>query len=229
MDEGMSIREYLLNGPLGFGAAPLGNMFRDIPDAEANATVEAAWAAGTRYFDTAPFYGAGLSETRLGKLLSRHKRSDYLLSSKVGRLILDEAEEVVQSFGEKGDLFRHGRKNKVMYDYTADGTARSIEESLNRLGVDHLDFVWIHDIARDFHGDNWIAEFEIAHRGAMVALTKLRDQKVIKGWGLGVNRVEPCELTIEMTEVRPDAFLLAGRYTLLDHDQALQRLIPACE
>lgn len=225
----MSIREYLLNGPLGFGAAPLGNMFRNIPDGEADATVEAAWSAGTRYFDTAPFYGAGLSEIRLGKLLSRRKRSDYLLSSKVGRLILDEVEQEIQSFGEKGDLFKHGRKNKVSYDYTADGAARSIEDSLKRLGVDHLDFVWIHDIARDFHGDNWIAEFEVAHRGAMVALTKMRDEKVIKGWGLGVNRVEPCELTIEMTEVHPDAFLLAGRYTLLDHDQALQRLMPACE
>jgi D-threo-aldose 1-dehydrogenase len=229
MGEGMSIREYLLSGPLGFGAAPLGNMFRNIPDAEADATVEAAWSAGTRYFDTAPFYGAGLSEIRLGKLLSSHKRSDYLLSSKVGRLILDEVEQEVQSSGEKGDLFKHGRKNRVMYDYTADGTARSIEDSLKRLSVNHLDFVWIHDIARDFHGDNWIAQFEIAHRGAMVALTKLRDEKVIKGWGLGVNRVEPCELTIEMTEMRPDAFLLAGRYTLLDHDQALQRLMPACE
>ena len=225
----MGIREYLLNGPLGFGTAPLGNMFRDIPDVEADATVEAAWSAGTRYFDTAPFYGAGLSESRLGKVLSRHKRSDYLLSSKVGRLILGEVEQDVQSFGEKGDLFKHGRKNKVVYDYTADGTARSIEDSLRRLGVDNLDFVWIHDIARDFHGDNWIAQFEIAHRGAMVALTKLRDEQVIKGWGLGVNRVEPCELAIEMTEMRPDAFLLAGRYTLLDHERALERLMPACE
>jgi D-threo-aldose 1-dehydrogenase len=225
----MGIREYLLGGPLGFGAAPLGNMFRKIPDSEADATVEAAWSAGTRYFDTAPFYGAGLSEIRLGKQLSKHKRSQYRLSSKVGRLILNEIEEDIQTFGEKGDLFKHGRKNKVAYDYTAGGTVRSIEESLKRIGVDHLDFVWIHDIARDFHGDNWIAQFEIAHRGAMVALTKLRSEKVIMGWGLGVNRVEPCELTIEMTEMQPDAFLLAGRYTLLDHEQALQRLMPACE
>jgi D-threo-aldose 1-dehydrogenase len=95
--------------------------------------------------------------------------------------------------------------------------------------VEHLDFVWIHDIARDFHGDDWVAQFEVAHRGAMVALTKLRNQKVIKAWGLGVNRVEPCELTIDMTETHPDAFLLAGRYTLLDHELALQRLMPACE
>jgi D-threo-aldose 1-dehydrogenase len=161
--------------------------------------------------------------------LSPVASDDDRLSSKVGRIILDDIEPETQSFGEKGDLFKHGRKNKVVYDYTADGTLRSIEDSLKRIGVDRLDFVWIHDIARDFLGDNWIAEYEIAHRGAMVALTRLREEKVIKGWGLGVNRVEPCELTIEMTEMQPDAFLLAGRYTLLDHELALQRLMPACE
>jgi D-threo-aldose 1-dehydrogenase len=227
--EVMGVREYLLNGPLGFGAAPLGNMFRNIPDAEAAATVEAAWEAGTRYFDTAPFYGGGLSEFRLGSELSKHRREEYRLSSKVGRIILDDVVESTQSFGEKGELFKHGRKNKMMYDYTEEGTMRSIEDSVERLGVDSLDFVWIHDIARDFHGDAWIGEFEIAHRGAMVALTKLREQKVIKAWGLGVNRVEPCEATIDMTETYPDAFLLAGRYTLLDHELALQRLMSACE
>jgi len=225
----MSIREYLLNGPLGFGTAPLGNMFRNIPDAEADATVEAAWTAGIRFFDTAPFYGAGLSEIRLGKELARHNRSEYLLSSKVGRIILDEVEQDAQTFGEKGNLFQHGKRNKVAYDYTEKGTTKSIEDSLHRLGVSHLDFVWIHDIARDFHGDDWLAAFEAAHRGAMIALTKLRNQKLIKGWGLGVNQVEPCELLVDMTRVRPDAFLLAGRYTLLDHARALQRLMPACQ
>ena len=225
----MGIREYLKNGPLGFGAAPLGNMFRNIPDAEAAATVRAAWTAGTRFFDTAPFYGAALSEIRLGKELAKHKRSEYLLSSKVGRLILDELEQDAQTFGEKGDLFKHGHRNKVVYDYTEEGTVRSIEDSLKRLGVDHLDIVWIHDVARDFYGDDWVRVFEVAHRGAMAALTKLREQKVIKAWGLGVNRVESCELAIDMTETHPDAFLLAGRYTLLDHELALQRLMPACE
>ena len=225
----MGIREHLLSGPLGFGAAPLGNMFRNIPDAEADATVEAAWAEGTRFFDTAPFYGAGLSEIRLGKELAKHKRSEYTLSSKVGRIILDEVEREAQTFGEKGTLFTHGNRNKIIYDYTEKGTNKSIEDSLKRIGVSHLDFVWIHDVARDFHGDNWLAAFEVAHRGAMVALTRLRDQKVIKAWGLGVNRVEACELLIDMTQVRPDGFLLAGRYTLLDHELALQRLMPACE
>lgn len=225
----MGIKSYLKNGPLGFGAAPLGNMFRNIPEDEAEGTVRAAWAAGTRFFDTAPFYGAGLSEIRLGKELAKHKRSEYVLSSKVGRLILDELEQDAQNFGEKGDLFKHGHRNKVVYDYTEEGTVRSIEESQMRLGVDYIDFVWIHDVARDFHGDDWVKEFEVAHHGAMRALTKLRERKVIKAWGLGVNRVEACELTIDMTETHPDAFLLAGRYTLLDHELALQRLMPACE
>ena len=225
----MGIREHLLAGPLGFGAAPLGNMFRNIPDSEADATVEAAWTEGTRFFDTAPFYGAGLSEVRLGKGLANHKRSEYILSSKVGRIILDEVDQETQTFGEKGNLFKHGNRNKIIYDYTEQGTIKSIEDSLKRIGVSHLDFVWIHDVARDFHGDDWVAAFEVAHRGAMVALTRLRSEKVIKAWGLGVNRVEACELLIDMTEVQPDAFLLAGRYTLLDHELALQRLMPACE
>jgi D-threo-aldose 1-dehydrogenase len=201
-------------------------MFRNIPEEEALATVESAWAQGIRYFDTAPFYGAGLSEIRLGKALAKHKRDEYVLSSKVGRIILDEVETGKRDFGEKTGLFEFGRPNRVVYDYSADGTLRSIEDSLKRLGVDRLDFVWIHDISRDFHGDEWLGYFETARKGAFQALSELREQGVIKGWGLGVNSVEPCELTLDMTEVRPDAFLLAGRYTLLDHERALQRLMP---
>src|SRR5262252_11053445 len=126
----MRVRETLLKGPLGFGAAPLGNMFRNIPDVEASATVEAAWEQSTRYFDTAPFYGAGLSEIRLGKVLSKQKRNDYVLSTKVGRIILDEIETGSRQFGEKGNLFEHGRANKVVYDYTEAGAIKSIEDSL---------------------------------------------------------------------------------------------------
>jgi D-threo-aldose 1-dehydrogenase len=216
-----------MSGPLGFGAAPLGNMFRNIPEEEAVATVDAAWQQGIRYFDTAPFYGAGLSEMRLGKALAKHKRDEYLLSSKVGRLILDVVETGSRNFGEKAGLFEFGRPNRVVYDYSADGAVRSIEDSLKRLGVNRLDFVWIHDVARDFHGDEWLARFETARTGAFRALAQLREQGVIKAWGLGVNRVEPCELTLDLDEPRPDGFLLAGRYTLLDHERALQRLLPA--
>jgi D-threo-aldose 1-dehydrogenase len=202
-------------------------MFRNIAEEEAAATVEAAWQQGIRYFDTAPFYGAGLSEIRLGKALAKRERNEYILSSKVGRLILDEVETGKRDFGEKTGLFSSGRPNRMVYDYSAEGTLRSIEDSLKRLGVDRLDFVWIHDLSRDFHGDEWLARFETARTGAFRALTQLREQGVIKGWGLGVNTVEPCELALDMTEARPDGFILAGRYTLLDHERALQRLMPA--
>ncbi|MFD7894926.1 aldo/keto reductase [Streptomyces sp. NPDC059743] len=218
-----------LPGRLGFGSAPLGNMFRKIPDEEVHATLQAAWDQGIRYYDTAPFYGAGLAEMRLGAFLSRQPRDSYALSSKVGRLILDEVEPGSREFGEKGGLFEHGRPNKIVYDYTADGTMKSIEDSLKRLGVDRLDFVTVHDIAQDFHGDAWLQQFDTARTGAFRALTRLRDEGVIKAWGLGTNRVEPIELTLALDEPRPDGFLLAGRYTLLDHAHALQRLLPAAQ
>ncbi|WP_420996580.1 aldo/keto reductase [Cupriavidus sp. 30B13] len=216
-----------LPGRVGFGTAPLGNMYRDIPQQEAIDTVEAAWQQGIRYFDTAPMYGAGLAELRLGEALRHHPRDEYVLSTKVGRLVLDETEDAAaRDFGEKGGLFEHGLPNKIVYDYSADGTLRAIEASLARLQTDRLDIVWIHDPARDFHGDAWQDVLRTAMDGAAVALTRLREQGVIKGWGLGVNRVEPCVLALEQAD--PDGFLIAGRYTLLDHEAALAQLLPAC-
>lgn len=217
----------LLPGRLGFGSAPLGNMFRAIPDDEARTTVDAAWNDGVRYFDTAPFYGAGLAEIRLGETLAARARSDYVLSTKVGRLILDEVEDVsARDLGEKGDVFRHGRPNRIVNDYSEDATLRSIEDSLKRLRTDHLEIVWVHDVAQDFYGDEWLCVFETARKGAFKALGRLRNEGVIKAWGLGVNRVEPIELLLGLEEQDPDGFLLAGRYTLLDHERALQRVMP---
>ncbi|MGW1177035.1 aldo/keto reductase [Kitasatospora sp. NPDC002543] len=224
----MSLKN-ILPGKLGFGTAPLGNMFRAIPDTEAAATVEAAWEQGVRYFDTAPFYGAGLSETRLGEVLSAKPRDEYVLSTKVGRVILDELEEGARDLGEKGGLFEHGNPNKIVHEWTAEATERSIEDSLKRLGTDRLDIVWVHDIAQDFHGDQWLSKFEEARTGAFRVLSRLREEGVIKAWGLGVNKTEPIELTLALDEPRPDGFLLAGRYTLLDHDHALQRLLPMAQ
>ncbi len=222
----MSLKDKL-PGQLGFGTAPLGNMFRAIPEAEAQATVEAAWNHGVRYFDTAPFYGSGLAEIRLGQALSNYNRDDYVLSTKVGRVILDEVEDRARDLGEKSGVFEHGRPNKMLNDYSADATLRSIEDSLERLKTDRLDIVWIHDIAQDFYGDQWLEYFNQARTGAFKVLTRLREEGVIKAWGLGVNRVEPCELTLDLSEAQPDGFLLAGRYTLLDHERALQRLMDA--
>ncbi|UZK68650.1 aldo/keto reductase [Sphingomonas sp. S1-29] len=222
----MAIKD-ILPGKLGFGAAPLGNMFRDIPEDEALATVQAAWDDGIRYFDNAPFYGAGLAEIRMGEALAGKPRGEYVISTKVGRVILDEVEDVsARDQGEKGGLFEHGRANRVVNDYLADATLRSIEDSLKRLKTDHIDIAWVHDVAQDFYGDQWIGKFEEARTGAFRALDRLRDEGVIKGWGLGVNRVEAIELLLGLDEPRPDGFLLAGRYTLLDHDKALERLMP---
>ncbi|NKE46440.1 aldo/keto reductase [Roseomonas frigidaquae] len=217
----------ILPGKLGFGSAPLGNMFRDIPEEEALATVEAAWRDGIRYFDNAPFYGAGLAELRMGQALAGKPRADYVISTKVGRLVLDEVEDVgARDQGEKSEVFKHGRPNRVVNDYSADATLRSIEDSLKRLRTDHIDIVWVHDVAQDFYGDAWIDMFERARQGAFKVLDRLRDEGVIKAWGLGVNRVEAVELLLGLEEPRPDGSLLAGRYTLLDHDRALQRLMP---
>ncbi|MGG1366744.1 aldo/keto reductase [Priestia megaterium] len=217
----------ILQGKLGFGTAPLGNMYRNIPEEEAIATVDAAWESGIRYFDAAPLYGAGLAEMRLGEALSKRNRDEYVLSTKVGRVISDELEDTSsRDMGEKGGLFEFGRKNKIINDYSADATLRSIEQSLNRLKTDRLDFVYIHDVAQDFYGDEWVEQFESARTGAFRVLTRLREEGVIKGWGLGVNRVEPIEIMLELEEAKPDVSLLAGRYTLLDHERALQRVMP---
>jgi D-threo-aldose 1-dehydrogenase len=219
--------KHILPSKLGFGAAPLGNMFRDIPEAEALATVEAAWNDGIRYYDNAPFYGAGLAEIRMGEALADKPREDYVISTKVGRVILDEIEDIsVRDLGEKGDVFKYGRPNKIVNDYSEDATLRSIEDSLKRLKTDHIEIAWVHDVAQDFYGDEWLAIFESARKGAFKALDRLRDEGVIKAWGLGVNRVEPIELLLALQEPRPDGFLLAGRYTLLDHERALQRVMP---
>ncbi|NQF13105.1 aldo/keto reductase [Brevibacillus sp. HB1.3] len=224
------MKNILQRKQLGFGTAPLGNMYRNITDEEALATIDAAWENGIRYFDTAPSYGAGLAELRLGEALAKRPRDEYVLSTKVGRIILDELEDpALRDLGEKVGLFENGRKNKLHVDYSEDGTLRSIEDSLKRLQTDRLDIVYVHDIAQDFYGDEWLSHFESARKGAFRALTRLREEGVITSWGLGVNRVEPIEIAMALDELQPDAFLLAGRYSLLDHDRALQRVMPYAE
>ncbi|MFF8727186.1 aldo/keto reductase [Streptomyces sp. NPDC015171] len=219
----------ILPDRIGFGTAPLGNMFRAVPDEEASATLKAAWDQGIRFYDSAPLYGAGLAEIRLGELLSDKPRDRFVLATKVGRVVLDEVDTGSRALGEKGGLFSAGRPNTIVHEWTADATERSLEGSLERLGVDRLDIVWVHDVAQDFHGDEWLGKLEEARTGAFRVLTRLRDEGVIKAWGLGVNRTEPIELTLALDEPRPDGFLLAGRYTLLDHRHALERLLPMAE
>lgn len=206
-------------GPLGFGGAPLGNMFDVVDDDTADAALVAAWDSGVRYFDTAPHYGSGLSEHRFGRALRRFPRESFTLSTKVGRLLRPDASRPENS------PFMDALPFRVETDYSYDGTMRSVEDSCQRLGLAQIDIVFVHDLAADHLGDAWEQQFEVARSGAFRALVSLREQKVIKGWGLGVNLTEPCVRALETAD--PDVFLLAGRYSLLNQP-ALDRLFPMC-
>lgn len=214
------VKRFAPPGPLGFGGAPLGNMFAAIDEATAEATVAAAWQAGIRYYDTAPHYGAGLSEHRFGAVLRGHPRDSYVLSTKVGRVLKPDP-----SVLSGPPPFDAGLPFRAEYDYSADGTLRSIEDSLQRMGLARIDVVYVHDIAEDAHGPGWREPFAAAMKGAGRALVRLREEGVIRAWGLGVNRVEACEAALAQSD--PDVFLLAGRYTLLDQ-AALPSLFPSC-
>lgn len=208
-------------GPLGFGGAPLGDMYARTDNPTAYQTLESAWDGGVRYFDTAPHYGAGLSEQRFGAFLSTKPRDEYVLSTKVGR-VLDPAPEGP----EAEPPFANGLWFRRRLDYSADGAKRALENSLQRLGVGRIDYVFIHDVSEDALGSEWTEYFEIAMSGAARALSQLRDEGVIRGWGLGVNRVEPCLRALRESD--PDIFLLATQYHLLEHNGA-HELLPACE
>jgi D-threo-aldose 1-dehydrogenase len=209
------------HGPLGLGGAPIGNLFNRVPAHVAKETIDAAWAAGVRHFDTAPHYGAGLSERRLGDGLRAYPRDAYTLSTKVGRLL-----EPAASVAEIECGFVGGLPFRRKLDYSAAGTHRSIEDSLQRLGLPNVDIVYIHDVAEDWLGPDWKKHFAEAMAGAAKALSEMRRVGTIKAWGLGVNLVEPCLAALEAAD--PDTLLVAGRYTLLDHG-ALKCLLPACE
>ncbi len=216
----MTDQRYAPPGPLGFGGAPLGNMFAPVSEAQAEATLQAAWDSGVRYFDTAPHYGAGLAEHRFGGFLRHQPRDAYVLSTKVGRVLTPDPHWTSGPYP-----FEHGLPFAARYDYSADGTRRSIEDSLQRMGLARADIVYVHDIAEDAHGPGWRVPFREAMEGAGRALIRLREEGVIRAWGLGVNRVEACLCALDQSD--PDLFLLAGRYTLLD-TSALDALFPAC-
>lgn len=208
-------------GRLGMGGAPLGNLFAPIPEDVALATIERAWALGVRHFDTAPYYGMGLSEHRFGQILRNKKREEFVLSTKVGRLITAKPGAPYEQFAFFDTLpFVHH------FDYSYDGALRSIEDSTQRLGLGSIDIVYIHDCAADTHGPvEGPKMFKAAMDGAYRALERLRGEGVIKAIGLGVNDWSVCVDALKHGNF--DGFLLAGRYTLIDHT-AVPELLPLC-
>jgi D-threo-aldose 1-dehydrogenase len=206
---------------LGLGGTGLGDMYHATSDAAAHATVDAAWDAGIRYFDTAPHYGAGLSEHRFGQALRRRPRAEYTLSTKVGRLLVPHHPGQIEAPFVGALPFRR------VLDYTADGVRRSVEDSLQRLALGHVDIAYVHDLSPDLLGHEFEHHFRIAAGpgGAFEGMVKLREEGTIKAWGLGVNTVEPCLRALRQSD--PDVFLLAGRYTLME-TTPLAKLFPLC-
>ncbi len=206
------IEELKQRGSLGFGAAQLGNLYREIDDETAYGAVETAWENGIRYFDTAPHYGLGLSERRLGAVLADKPRDEFIVSTKVGRLLRPNPNpkgQDTEGFAVADNLHR-------VRDYSEKGIITSIEESLERTGLDYFDIVYIHD-----PDDFW----ESASTEAVTALNRLKDEGTIRAWGIGMNQAEM--LYRFVTESNPDLVMLAGRYTLLEQG-AQELLLPAC-
>jgi len=209
---------------LGFGSAPLGNLYRAIDEDAAQATLRAAWDGGARYFDTAPLYGLGLAETRLNQFLRGRPRDDYVLSTKVGRRLRIVAPEARTGIGKFFDT----PARREVYDYSYDGVMRSFEDSLERLGIDRVDILFVHDLDIFTHGsraesDRRIDQFMASGYDALV---ELRDAGTIRAFGGGINEWPVCQRLAERGDF--DLFLLAGRYTLLEQE-ALETFLPLCE
>lgn len=206
---------------LGLGGVAIGNGFAPATDEQSEATLKAAWASGARYFDTSPWYGLGLSERRFGLFLKDQPRDELVLSTKVGRLFEAAASPPKTQWKDPSPF-------SYRYDYSAPAVRRSIEDSLQRLGLNRIDIVFVHDLSPD-NDDlrDWNEQFEVAKKGAFVELTKMRKEGLIRAWGLGVNRPEPALRTLEVAD--PDVFLLATQYSLIDHQEALLKTFPALE
>lgn len=209
---------------LGFGGAPLGNFPVALTDAAAEAVVHAAWDAGLRYFDTAPLYGHGLSELRIGRVLRDKPRSDFLISTKVGRYL-----EPCQPGETEGGIFQNVPPFRRVYDYSYDGVMRAFEQSLARLGLDRVDILFVHDTDARNHGGWARCEArltELMDAGGWRALDALRASGAVDAIGMGVNEWEPCDWLLKRAD--PDLFLLAGRYTLLEQ-APLDGFLPDCQ
>lgn len=207
---------------LGFGTAPLGNMHKVLSDSDCKATVECAYNSGVTYFDTAPQYGHGLSETRLGAVLKQQPRESFLLSTKIGRLL-----KPCETGQADTGIFVDVPNMEIVFDYSYDGVMRSFEESLSRLNIDSIDILYIHDVDIFTHGlEGSKKRISEVMTGGYHAMDELRKAGKIKAIGAGVNNWETCQQLTELGQF--DCFLLAGRYTLLEQ-KALNTFLPICE
>ncbi|MGN6650128.1 aldo/keto reductase [Trinickia sp.] len=208
---------------LGLGGAGLGGLYRDVDEKDARATIDLAWEAGIRLFDTAPYYGYTKSEHYLGAALRERDRDAYVLSTKAGRIMRPERGEQARA---PRDGWAHPLPFAPVYDYTYDGIMRSFDDSLQRLGVARIDIVLVHDIGTFTHGERHAHYWRQLSEGGFKALDALRASGAVRAVGLGVN--EEAVVLDAMREFEIDCALLAGRYTLLEQ-ATLDALLPECE
>jgi D-threo-aldose 1-dehydrogenase len=208
---------------LGLGTATLGNLYAPVTDADAAATLSTAFDSGINFVDTAPFYGHGWSEHRVGEAMRNRKRDDIVLSTKIGRLLHPKD----PSKGIDGGVFATVLPFEPMFDYSYDGVMRSLEDSLQRLGTHRVDVLLIHDVDRWTHGSQEASDRRIKElmEGGYKALVKLRDAGVVGAIGAGLNEWDTSQKLAEVSDL--DCFLLAGRYTLLEQE-SLQTFLPLC-
>lgn len=208
--------------PLSFGGAPIGNLYAGVAEDDALAAVQHAWRSGIRHFDTAPYYGYGLSESRLGAALAGIPRSDYSLSTKVGRLLLDA--DASQPAADDGFAVSGHR---AVFDYSREGILRSVESSLRRLATDHVEILLLHDIGALTHGARHPAVLRQVLDETLPAMAELRSEGVCGAIGLGVNEQDVC-LQV-MPEFPLDVIMLAGRYTLFEQRDSAQLMTQAVQ
>jgi D-threo-aldose 1-dehydrogenase len=213
------MEKFKLTHALGLGGVAIGTAFEDIDDNQADDVLNEAWNLGIRYYDTSPWYGLTKSERRFGRFLQQKDANTFVFSTKVGRIFTRVNE---------ADVPRTMWKNPLPYDfvhdYSGDAVKISVEESLERTGLDHIDIVYVHDLSEDQVGDRYDFYLEQARDGAFKVLSNYRDQGIIKAWGMGVNKIEPILDCLKSAD--PDICLSATQYSILEHEDAVDRLLP---
>ena len=214
------MENYRLNHKLGLGGVAIGTAFDTISDEEAREILNEAWNLGIRYYDTSPWYGLTKSERRFGEFLKEKEHNEFVFSTKVGRLF-----HRVPSDQTPATMWKDPLSFDFTHDYTGDAVMRSIDESLERTGLGYIDIVYVHDLSEDQVGDRYDYYMAQAKDGAFKVLSNYREQGIINAWGMGVNKIEPILDCLKYAD--PDICLTATQYSILEHEDAVDRLLPA--
>ncbi|MBC7934629.1 MAG: aldo/keto reductase [Rhizobacter sp.] len=214
------MEKFKLSHQLGLGGVAIGTGFEAVSDQQARDVLNEAWNLGVRYYDTSPWYGLTKSERRFGEFLRQKNHGEFVFSTKIGRLFKPVTQAQIPATMWKAPL-----PYEYEHDYTGDAVMRSIDESLERTGLSHIDIVYVHDLSEDQVGDRYDYYLQQAKEGAFKVLSNYRDQGIIKAWGMGVNKIEPILDCLKYAD--PDICLSATQYSILEHEDAVDRLLPA--